>query len=658
MYLLNIAMQVSRVGSTLNTTPNITTQPAATSTGSIRCLDDLYALDTLSMQWYRLSSILSPLPRKGHTLNMLPLQDSDYAVIFGGYSTENLTLSNSIHICEAELIYEHYTAKRDLHYKSNQQQQQSGAHVGVIKTLKQDSIKPVIWRTLQTTGTPPSPRYRHSSTLIHSADGTPLLVIMGGIGTDATVALNDVHILNLTSLHWAGPITGSDALSQGCGGDGPVSGLYGHVAFSINTLSKQGPNTSDSDTASEYELLVFGGSANPNSGQSNCNQSIYAFSLQTGTWRCVRTGYVYPSARANHTAAVVAGWAPINTLPSSNTTDPACNTAAFTHTPSTSSSSMCAVVFGGLDSVQCTSDTWALDLRWRRAGVQQYDSSVQQQETDMLRSSHIHTSYIESKYLQTPGLLNSEHNRSFNNLIDATSTRNMQSGARFNDTNTLKPTSSLEKFKKVPFSGNTNHIATNATTAATIIDINSDRNRKQSVNSRKYINLAASNPSVQVSLKDTLQSAGKGSSAAVSEVKRRGSQDGVAAVPIAAQRPSMTQSGPESTVPLQQLHATASNNTMNASLDSADCYYYEPVGTLQEQLDIGSAFLQVLLCCYCILDCMLYSILLINTLPTVLHTGAQRSRTDRAGPATVARAAPAVRAQGHCSGAGDRQSEE
>lgn len=502
----------------MNQTNALKTVPtAASSSASVQplpsqqqicCLDDLHVLDTISLEWYKMKCILSPLPRKGHTLNIVPVQGIESAVIFGGYSIENVTLSNSLHVCEADLIYEHYVARRDLRHKQNQAQQNQSNHVGVIKALKQDAVEPLMWRTLSTTGASPTPRFRHSSTLIYSDRSTPLLVIMGGIGKDATIPLNDIFILDLNTLCWTAPLTGCDALSQGLGGDGPESGLYGHVAFSVAAMVDSAAGSvaaSSGRGASENELLVFGGSSNPNSGQTNINQNIYAYSMQTNTWRIVPTGFAFPSARSNHSATLVQGWAPVHDQPgatvnndglSASVSQQARRSRAGSTLRSTAggegsgtSNGVCAVIFGGLDSIQCASDTWALDLQWRKSGVEQYDASVSRQETHVLQQPNVTTSAMERSYLHAPGLMSKEANSSLKNLLDfqntAMSATNMRSSTKFNTFGTAP--SPLEQFRHIP-------LDMGFDTSHGLAHPNSDRNKKQSLNSRKYADIAQSLP--------------------------------------------------------------------------------------------------------------------------------------------------------------------
>ena len=101
----------------------------------------------------------------------------------------------------------------------------------------------VVWRTLSCTGNGPSPRYRHTCTLIQN--GNPktdedLLIIFGGIGENMC-CLNDLYIFDLGNMNWVdlGIPTG----------DIPAP-LFGHTSFPV----RSGPSVDCCDA-----LMVFGG---------------------------------------------------------------------------------------------------------------------------------------------------------------------------------------------------------------------------------------------------------------------------------------------------------------------------------------------------------------------------------------------------------------
>ena len=386
---------------------------------AVRCLDDVYALDLIFMEWYKIDCILAPLPRKGHTMCVGALQGEPHAIIFGGYSSDNLTLSNSVHVCRLKDIELFYQKKRD--FRNEQQKErkfskQRKSCVEKITALRSDSSnKPLVWRTLNCSGVAPAPRYRHSASIVAKDGQPPLLVVVGGVGADPSVALSDVHVLDLDALTWVKPLNGSDALARGAAGDGPSNGLFGHVAFPVMQATSMPDkqqqqqavevpsidNVFDSvaspreTSSSGVEILVFGGNSDPTAGPGSSNAQIYALNLDSNCWRRVPTGHAFPSARSNHAASIVHGWAPANKLnppaskanagvgTSSNGVRAAANNA--TSPPTASCPKSCLVMFGGMSStIRCTSDTWALDLQWRCHGVEQYDTSVTKQEHDVM----------------------------------------------------------------------------------------------------------------------------------------------------------------------------------------------------------------------------------------------------------------------------------
>jgi hypothetical protein len=359
--------------------------------GRAVCLDDLYALDTTSREWFKIRTALAPLPRKGHSMCVAQIEGSPHIVIFGGYSIDNQTLSNSIHVCAVSKIMQYCKDSRHSPTTPNQ-------------TLKKPApltatSKAVVFRTLSCKGLAPSPRYRHSCTIVEDVSrGEQILVIIGGIGKDATVAMCDVHLLSLASFEWLTIKNGSDGLQQGLAGEGPANGIYGHAAFAVRkALSIESNIPSDMDGL-HTELLVYGGSSNAASGKTNCHRFIYAFDMSSHQWRKVSTGFAFPAARNNHSATVVPGWAPSNEAPNGR--------------PRTQSSltpqSAAVVIFGGVNSIMCASDTWALDLQWRPAGVEQYDGHATQRVHEELAQNLLQSaSKTELRYLQSNGLLES-----------------------------------------------------------------------------------------------------------------------------------------------------------------------------------------------------------------------------------------------------------
>jgi hypothetical protein len=454
----------------------------------------MYALDTQEMMWFPIKCALAPLPRKGHTLNLVMLNNRRHFLVFGGYSSENVTLSNTLLVCDAEKVKEYCEVSKKLVYKQREDEKERERQREVFGTAntntvipatdtlvaggggggggsststpkassskhhrshhrdfhQQQSMKPmnkdydlqaVVWRTLQCKGQAPTPRYRHTATVVPGSVGESLLIIVGGIGKESQVALQDVYILDIENLCWITLKNGPDALSRGLGGDGPVAGIFGHTAFPIikkihptssttmavasssngknkKTTQRGGPSATQSissrmvnnngetddffnnnnNQSSQYELLVFGGSSNPTAMKSHCYSSLFAFDVTSHDWRRVTTGYAFPNSRSNHSVTMIQGWAPFHEMPyhshhmSKQNRQVVMN--KHTHTITNGfiannqiSNGSCAVIFGGVGALMAA-DTWALDLQWRPAGVGQYDQNTNQMVQQRMEMFH------------------------------------------------------------------------------------------------------------------------------------------------------------------------------------------------------------------------------------------------------------------------------
>ncbi len=432
------------------------------SASIISCLDDMYALDTKEMMWFSIKCALAPLPRKGHTLNLVMLNNRRHFMLFGGYSSENITLSNTLLVCDAEKVKEYCEISKKLYYKQIEDEKEKerqkelfggitvgGTGVAVapattatttapitsstkhhhnrnqMKPINKDyDLQSIVWRTVQCKGNAPSPRYRHTATVVPGTVGESLLVIVGGIGKESQTALHDVYILDIDNLCWNTLKNGNDALIRGLGGDGPIGGIFGHTAFPIIKKPPLTGNTSNdsnkgkkpnrvvvgtngqvknsleddimnnnpfnNDNIQQYELLVFGGSSNPTAMKSHCYSCLFAFDITNHDWRRVTTGHAFPNSRSNHSVTMMHGWAPFHEMPYKshnvskhnrqivmNKTNNSMNGTIDTTTNTTTNTNSCAVIFGGVGALMA-SDTWALDLQWRPAGVGQYDQNTNQ----------------------------------------------------------------------------------------------------------------------------------------------------------------------------------------------------------------------------------------------------------------------------------------
>lgn len=426
--------------------------------GRTICLDDMHVLDTRKRIWMPIRCSLAPLPRKGHTLTSVVIEKQSALLVFGGYSIESVAVSNSVLVCDVDSIIKYVEMSQHIFTTTNIMPTASTPALGGQTTvggsevsrgrswsagggiaelsstqvaataMREADLRPVVFRTVQCGGTPPSGRYRHSATLVPGPYDTNLLVIIGGIGADPTVSLSDVHILNVDTLQWAPLQLGSDALARGIGGYGPSAGIYGHTAFAIaKPIADSTNDTQNDDTVGKWEVLVFGGSSQSQSATKKCYSGIFAFDVSSHDWRRGHTGHLFPPSRVGHSLAIVPGFMPCNDLPSTsrkNSLDTNINAsivaaaqsaaASFNQMGSTdnvdsnttrqsfrrqqlplirssltfsttnfqtslSSEPVCAIIFGGQGAVPITSEAWALDLQWRTSGVDQfYDSAGQQ----------------------------------------------------------------------------------------------------------------------------------------------------------------------------------------------------------------------------------------------------------------------------------------
>ena len=356
----------------------------------------MFVLDTDILEWFRIPTALSPLGRKGHSMVVATVEFESHLVVFGGHSGDTGNYSNSVHILPVEMVKRSFKSRIAKQSRASQlpsdihQSSSASAYVERVKSLRsstyfnEDSCSP-IWRVLHVTGSPPSPRYRHSSTVItDESTGAQLLVVIGGIGpsTHGGTSLCDAHILDMVTMTWS---TIDSSQSFGLGSEGPILGVYGHVAFAVTmdpaldlsnrTVVDDNPvDIPTQSLLSKYEIIIFGGSSNVHSVRSDCYQYLYCLNLHTSKWRRVQTTYSFPSARNGHSGTVLHGWAPAHTFPPSTSQkyvkfseshqDTSCENSIF---------SMCAIVFGGAGSIaNSTSDVWTLNLNWKPVGVEQY----------------------------------------------------------------------------------------------------------------------------------------------------------------------------------------------------------------------------------------------------------------------------------------------
>lgn len=358
------------------------------------CFDDFHVLDVTKSRWYEVKTSLAPLPRKGHSINVVNLSNSGDAskncfVVFGGYSTDNLTVSNSLLACSVEHVVRYIQRSNRIiaDGKDIADYEQQGGQPRVKRAFNADyDLQPVVWRTLPTKGASPPGRFRHTCTIVKDNSGADMLVVIGGIGVDQSRPLNDVHILQCDTLTWIKLDSHTDGPTKGISLDGPFNGIYGHVGFPysghIHATSLLDNVESQGD---EYkEIIVFGGSYDTSTPKSSCYPYLYAYNYTKDEWRKVPMSHQYPMSRTGHSFAIATGWTPAFDTPFSQNKPPASqlmrssagkNDISQVGNDFTRSS---VIVFGGVTSAKAVNDTWALDLLYRDAGLDQYDNNTNQ----------------------------------------------------------------------------------------------------------------------------------------------------------------------------------------------------------------------------------------------------------------------------------------
>jgi len=315
------------------------------------CMDDLYVLNIETKVWTKVQSVLSPLPRRGHSIVIANLNlhkgqigmTKDYLLLFGGLSTDRNVVGNSIHICNAS----------------------------------EASLGRVAWRSLVCTGELPPPRHRHTCSLVHSSSNRgqiavpDLLLVSGGLDQNNNL-LADVFILNLKTLVWT---KGKE------GGSIEPPAVYGHVAFpALSPGNLFGSPQKEDNTPTS--MIIMGGSANPGKASMDCLSKMYTYDIITESWSVVDTGFEYPAQRCGHAAAVIHGWVPEYSTPAVEGGGMKASDDLTTHDRGNSTSKggysrSCAMVFGGLNAQSmCKADVWILDLTWRFKGVSAFDTSL------------------------------------------------------------------------------------------------------------------------------------------------------------------------------------------------------------------------------------------------------------------------------------------
>lgn len=309
--------------------------------------------------WNKINCSLAPLPRMGHSITNTKVKNKESLLVFGGYSRETGATSNSLHIVSvSELTI-------------------------VLNALKDNDNKkknpPVTWRTVNYTGQCPSPRYRHTATVVGGSFNAPVLTIFGGIGSSGNV-LGDIHALNMETLVWSN--LQENGLQKSLSNNNDDSGgspVFGHIAISTPKYGRSG----------DHVLLVFGGNKTNSIDvkSSACQGTMQSYDMINKEWSKTQVGYAFPNERYGHSLALLTGWSPSHIMPSFDTSSNELERLPVTSFDQTFGDKhpSCAIIFGGSNSVACYSDVWALDLKWRPMGVQQFDHTNEKRTKKSLK---------------------------------------------------------------------------------------------------------------------------------------------------------------------------------------------------------------------------------------------------------------------------------
>lgn len=315
-------------------------------------------------------------------------------VVFGGFSTDNLTVSNSILACSVDHVMKYIQRSEKILADGKDiadYEQQAGQGKPKRAFNPNYDLQPVVWRTLPAKGTSPPGRFRHTSTVVKDNSGADLLVIIGGIGANQAQALNDVHILQCDTLTWIKLDSHGDGPTTGISLDGPYAGIYGHISFPYSMHNHTSLLDNAETQGDEHkEIIVFGGSYDTSSAKSSCYPYLFAYNYTKDEWRKVPMSHQYPMSRIGHSFAIASGWTPRFDTPF-NPHQPSHGIATipvptYAGHDSKGDSQMggpdftrnSVIVFGGVTSAKAVNDVWALDLWYRTAGLDQYDNNTNQ----------------------------------------------------------------------------------------------------------------------------------------------------------------------------------------------------------------------------------------------------------------------------------------
>ena len=362
--------------------------PGIIDTANLCTLDDMYTLEwevSSSFKkenvriWRKIPCQLAPLPRCGHTLTLCNVQGKSSCILLGGYSRETNTASSSIHLFYTEDLLKLTTTEKylnDNEIKNN-------------NNNKRKTSSYLTWRTLECSGQGSGPRHKHSTTLLSGGtDGSSFLAIFGGIGSSGNV-LHDIHLLDLDNLTWTSVST-HNAVNK------PI-GTFSHSAMSIPREIKENDEENDFKLhESKGDLLIiFGGSTSVSDSASACVSGLRCYDPIKHEWSKIKTAYMYPTGRYGHSTAIISGYSPAHTLPTTSG-----NLPFFPESLGDDENGHCAVIFGGSNVVMQCAETWILDLKWRPNGVQQFDHTHHKRTDHMVKSQLIENEdFIESNQI-------------------------------------------------------------------------------------------------------------------------------------------------------------------------------------------------------------------------------------------------------------------
>jgi len=223
---------------------------------------DLHLLEIEQMKWTQLGTEgQAPSARWGHSL----VGYNQDLVLFGGLVAE-----------EAGLLSDDSGPRGPLQppFASGVGWAHSGVPDGGLYMLDTSHLR---WQVPSCTGSPPSPRFYHSSIV----SGDTYVVLGGCAAPDFNAPLNDLHLLDLRSMQWTAPA---------------ASGEAPPARFSQKMIL--GP---------DEQLFVFGGTASTSTPEASPG-TLYSYKISTSTWSTVQVAGTPPLERCFHTFDLIGKW--------------------------------------------------------------------------------------------------------------------------------------------------------------------------------------------------------------------------------------------------------------------------------------------------------------------------------------------------------------